>query len=124
MCKYGDTVMVRVMVPKDLSHTGRGCWKRARIDRCISGIVKSLQDGGINMRSSCCGHDTGHGEIDLVDGRVLFIEHVEPSAGLTVNGLQAEQADLQARIDADPDVAGACCPECDDQALGKHHTAK
>ena len=27
-------------------------------------------------------------------------------------------AELQAQIDGDPDVAGACCPECENGAIG------
>ena len=32
-------------------------------------------------------------------------------------------AELQARIDGDPDVAGACCPECENSAIGSVENA-
>ena len=74
MCKCQiDQTEVRVWVPADLSHTGEARWKLAKIDSCIAPLVKALQEGGINMRGSCCGHGKGSGEITLQDGRVLRI---------------------------------------------------
>lgn len=75
MCEYGDTVDVRVRVPADLCCIGMACWKKKPIDRCIAAIVQALQIGGIYMRSSCCGHGKGPGEIVLQDGRILSIYH-------------------------------------------------
>jgi len=73
MCKWGTTKDVLVWVPADLSYTGRARWKLAKIDACIADIVQALQDAGINMRLSCCGHGECLGEIILEDGRVLLI---------------------------------------------------
>jgi hypothetical protein len=73
MCKWGTHKLVRVRIPKDLSCSGRAKWKRMRIDSCIAPTVKALQDGGINMRGSCCGHGKGPGDIELEDGRHLKI---------------------------------------------------
>jgi hypothetical protein len=64
---------VSVLIPADLSCTGKARWKSAKIDACIAPIVKALQRGGIDMRGSCCGHGKAIGEIHLQDGRVLII---------------------------------------------------
>jgi hypothetical protein len=71
MCN--ECELVKVKVPADLSHTGKTFWKQAQIDRCIAPIVKALQEGGIDMRGSCCGHGRQCGEIELQDGRMLLI---------------------------------------------------
>ena len=66
-------VGVRVRIPTDLSHIGISYWKVAQIDYCIAPIVRALQDAGIDMRGSCCGHGE-KGSILLQDGRVLTIK--------------------------------------------------
>ena len=76
MCKWGDTVPVCVKIPADLSHSEKSYWKVKEIDRCIAPIVKALQEGGIDMRASCCGHGKTDGRIDLQDGRILIIKEI------------------------------------------------
>jgi len=66
-------VGVRVKIPADLSHTGKEFWKVAQIDYCIAPIVKALQEGGIDMRGSCCGHGNAPINIMLSDKRILRI---------------------------------------------------
>lgn len=73
MCKHGDTVRVRVKISADLSHTGEAYFNEVWIDRCIAPIVDALQKAGIDMRGSCCGHGEGVGEINLQDGRDIYI---------------------------------------------------
>lgn len=73
MCTWGVDTLVRVLIPADLSHTGEERWRTVAIDRCIAPIVRALQDAGINMRSSCCGHGKTDGSIVLWDGRELVI---------------------------------------------------
>ena len=73
MCEHGDTVPVLVMVPSDLSHTGMERRDMKQIDRCIADIVRALQDAGIDMRGSCCGHGKADGSILLEDGRELVV---------------------------------------------------
>ena len=65
MCKHGDTLPVRVWIDPKLSHTEKGYWKMAQIDRCIAPAVKALQENGINMLASCCGHGKAPGRIDF-----------------------------------------------------------
>jgi hypothetical protein len=65
---------VNVKIPVDLSSTGEVKWKQANIDKCIAPIVKALQEGGINMRGSCCGHGHQEGQIILQDGRMLTLK--------------------------------------------------
>lgn len=72
MCN--ETIIVKVKIPTDLSHTGESYWKDAKIDSCIADIVRALQSAGIDMRGSCCGHGKRPGEILLQDGRVLLIK--------------------------------------------------
>lgn len=73
MCEWGNSVEVEVLVPSDLSHTDEARLAIKKIDRCIAPIVRAFQQAGINMRSSCCGHSKGPGEIVLSDGRLLTI---------------------------------------------------
>jgi len=70
------TIGVNVKIPVDLSYSGRSHWKMAKIDACIAPIVKALQEGGIDMRASCCGHGKTDGRIDLQDGRILIIKEI------------------------------------------------
>lgn len=79
MCEWGTDEQVRVKIPADLSHTQEERWREMGIDRCIAPIVKALQEGGIDMLASCCGHGKGPGRIDLADGRVLRIEASAPT---------------------------------------------
>ncbi len=65
MCAYGDTLPVRVWIDPRLSHTGKGYWKMAQIDRCIAPAVRMLQERGVNMLASCCGHGKAPSRIDL-----------------------------------------------------------
>lgn len=75
MCKWGDTVDVKVTIPADLSSTGREIQKVCPIDKCIAPLVKALEDAKIHMRGSCCGHGKGIPEITLADGRLLKVIH-------------------------------------------------
>jgi len=67
------TKPVRVKIASDLSHTGKAYWKDVEIDSCIADLVSALQEGGIDMRASCCGHGKTKGSILLQDGRKLMI---------------------------------------------------
>lgn len=82
MCKWGITTAVRVYVPADLSATGRARWREKPIDSCIADIVEALQNGGINMRGSCCGHGDYFGVIILQDGRMISLCRVGESRSL------------------------------------------
>jgi len=73
MCQDRYSAHVSVHIDADLSCDGREKWKLVQIDRCIAPIVYALQNAYINMRGSCCGHDSGVGEINLSDGRLLLI---------------------------------------------------
>lgn len=73
MCQHGTTRLVRVFVDSSLSHTGSGHWAHKPIDSCIADLVEALQNAGINMLGSCCGHGKRSGEIALADGRVIRV---------------------------------------------------
>jgi len=73
MCKWGTWEKVKVKIPADLSSTGKEKWKEVNIDKCIAPLIRALQEGGIDMRGSCCGHGKDFGMIHLQDGRVLVI---------------------------------------------------
>jgi len=73
MCKWGTYKKVRVKISADLSSTGKVKWKKMNIDSCIASIVEALQKAGIDMSSSCCGHNECEGEIRFQDGRGLLI---------------------------------------------------
>ena len=73
MCEWGSSIPVKVKIISDLSCDGKEKWKWVEIDACIATIVRALQEGGINMLGSCCGHNEQEGYIDLADGRHLLI---------------------------------------------------
>ena len=73
MCKWGTSEKVCVRIPADLACSGKSYWKEMLIDKCIAPIVRVLQEGGVDMRASCCGHGKKPGNIALADGRELFI---------------------------------------------------
>ena len=71
MCEWGTHTDVRVWIPADLSATRKARWRVKPIDSCIADIVSALQNDGIDMRGSCCGHGQDFGNIILQDGRTL-----------------------------------------------------
>lgn len=73
MCKWGTDTEVFVKIQADLSYTEKERWDWKKIDSCIAPIVKALQEGGIDMRGSCCGHGRWLGDIHLQDGRAILI---------------------------------------------------
>lgn len=77
MCEWGQTILIKVKIPADLDRTGKVHWRWKAIDSCIASLVKVLQEGGIDMRGSCCGHGKMDGEIHLQDGRILIIKRDE-----------------------------------------------
>jgi len=82
MCRVNkDVQRVKVLIPADLSCSGIAKYSFKPIDKCIASIVSALQKAGINMRSSCCGHGKGDGEIILQDGRVLVIKSSQYKKG-------------------------------------------
>jgi len=44
------------------------------IDYCIADIVAALNAAGITTLASCCGHGKQDGNIELQDGRALYID--------------------------------------------------
>ena len=74
MCQDRGVKKVKVKIATDLNDNGKEHWRDEGIDKCIAPIVKALQEGGIDMRTSCCGHGRPLGEIRLQDGRILLID--------------------------------------------------
>ena len=66
-------VLVKCLIPAELSYTGKERWKNCKIDACIADMVKALNKGGVKTSTSCCGHGNYDGEIWLHDGRKLII---------------------------------------------------
>ena len=78
MCRgsnLGDAILVKLKIPADLSSHGESYFGYKWIDSCIAPIVKALQEAGVDMRGSCCGHGKGDGKISLQDGRILVIRN-------------------------------------------------
>ncbi len=61
-------VVLPVIVPAHLSHTGKAHAKNAPIDACIADQVRALNEAGRLTASCCCGHGDGPGSIVLHDG--------------------------------------------------------
>ena len=72
-CPCRETISVKCTIPADLAHDGVAYLKDCPIDKCIAPIVKALEEGGVMMAGSCCGHGKSDGEILLQDGRKLVI---------------------------------------------------
>lgn len=92
MCKHGDTVDCKLVMPRheevDPTNGETVIWEERRavvpIDRCIAPLVVALQAAGILTTNSCCGHGKGPGAIILDDGRWLVI--VKDRAAAVVAG--------------------------------------
>lgn len=74
MCKWGTSEDVEVTIQASLSHTGKTRKAVKPIDKCIAPIIRALENAGIHMTASCCGHGKNEGRIDLADGRILTIK--------------------------------------------------
>lgn len=88
MCQWGTSEPVWVKIDASLSHTGGDYWREMGIDACIAPLVRALQEGGIDMLASCCGHGKADGYIWLADGRMLIIKS---AAARVVEDTFAEQ---------------------------------
>ncbi len=75
MCKWGDTVPVRLKIEAQHSKTGKERYDYVHIDRCIAPMVEKLQKAGLEPVASCCGHNRAMGDILLKSGKVLIICH-------------------------------------------------
>lgn len=65
---------MHVLIPAELSYTGRDRYALKSIDACIAPIVRALNDAGMCTVSLCCGHGKVPGVISLLDGREIFIK--------------------------------------------------
>lgn len=65
MCKWGESLPVRVFIDKSLSYKGKSYWREFLIDSCIAPLVDHFQRSGIDMLASCCGHGKADGRIDF-----------------------------------------------------------
>jgi hypothetical protein len=77
MCSWGDTRLLRVLIPASLSHTGAARLDMKPVDSCIADIVDALNAAGIYTANSCCGHGKEPGSILLHDGRELTVINTE-----------------------------------------------
>ncbi len=72
-----SNVQVSVILPADLSHTGKSRRKIVGVDACLAEIVRRLNSPVFGedpiTEGCCCGHGNAHGEILLVDGRRLEV---------------------------------------------------
>ncbi len=88
MCKHGEEVLMLVPIPASLASDGRFRWDVKDVDRCISQLVKALNDAGIYTAGCCCGHGKSDGSIVLHDGSILVIKDA-PNNGLHATGQAA-----------------------------------
>jgi len=92
------TTPVAVKIPADLSCAGEEHWKAAKIDSCIADLVRALQEGGIDMRGSCCGHGKTLGSIDLADGRALLILEQGDASDYRLANSDEERVEILSRV--------------------------
>jgi len=65
MCKWGTEDIIEISTSQGI--------KTITVDRCISPIIKSLNNANIETIASCCGHGNTFGGIILRGGRYLVI---------------------------------------------------
>ncbi len=111
MCKFGDHVVIEVLIPADLSYTGKKRFARKPIDRCLVNVVKLLKSFGIETRSCCCGHGRERGtiQVEKTDNIIRFLDS-EYIAVLFRNELGSYTAAMGKGDDFDWDD-GLKCPE-------------
>ena len=73
MCTHGTHKTLTLTTCSEVSHTGEDYRREWPVDACIADIVKALDDAGIHMLGSCCGHGQRDGSIILRDGRTLRV---------------------------------------------------
>lgn len=70
------------------------------IDKCIQGLVKSLNENGMETIASCCGHGRTNGNITLKDGReIIIISNYDDSRAIEkffpdIHGEKSKRSDL------------------------------
>ena len=69
MCKWGTDEYVTLCKPTLIQ--GR---TRIKVDACIAPLVQMLNDYGVEMKASCCGHGKARGRIDLADGQIIWLK--------------------------------------------------
>ena len=74
MCQWGNSKLVMVKMPAELSYNGKERLALKKIDSCIADIVHALNAAGIQTTTSCCGHLQADAVIDLQDGRQVIIK--------------------------------------------------
>ena len=80
MCLKNNIVEIELTIDPDYYKVKKGTIMKQQIDRCIAPIVIALNDAGIIMSVSCCGHGKKPGYIVLADGRILRIHRKEYNA--------------------------------------------
>ena len=56
MCKWGKHKKVKVIIPADISHSGKEREAIVKVDKCLAPLIKMLNRYGIKTTSCCCGH--------------------------------------------------------------------
>ena len=80
MCEWGDSVILKVPIMAEASHTGELYWKEVGVDRCLAPFVQALNDAGLLTGGCCCGHGKEGQEkfIGLHDGTMLTFTRFDP----------------------------------------------
>lgn len=73
VCEWGTSVILPVVIPASLSHTGEARVEAKPIDACIAPIVAALNAAAVPTAGSCCGHGKTLPMIQLADGRCVVI---------------------------------------------------
>lgn len=72
MCN--TSVICRVPIKAEDSHTGEMRWDVKCVDACLADRVNALNAEGRWTRTCCCGHGKHPGSIILHDGTVIPVE--------------------------------------------------
>ena len=88
MCKgsnMGDAVEVEVIVPADVSHTGKERIAVRKIDKCLAPLIIILNAYGIKTTSCCCGHGKTKKSYIGISAKNIHLGKIEGSGLASIN---------------------------------------
>jgi len=85
VCKYGDTIPLKVTILAEGSHTGKEREDTKPIDKCLAPLVKMLNGFGIKTCSCCCGHGKTKKSWIMIDPRNIHFGRIEHAGLISVS---------------------------------------
>jgi len=73
MCRWGEFEEVMVPIHPAVSNKKMLTWRKRKIDRCISSLIKDMNNNYLYTTGSNCGHGTDYGCVVLWTGNKVSI---------------------------------------------------